>query len=126
MCCRELPKAAIAVHAQVAAAWTGTADPWAQHVSKLLKQYHIDAEATNFLTKGQFKQLVKQQAAHRAQQSWTARTSGGSRVLQRYNNEHYACGGASSKGAAQQHWTVLCGAGRGKAAELRLELRIEC
>jgi len=111
--------------AKVAAAWTGVAAPWAQHVSKLLAQYGIDTDATKTHTKEQFKQLVKQQAAQRVQQLWAARANGGSRVLQRYN-EHYASADASSEGEAQPYWAALCSAGRGKAATLCLRLRIEC
>jgi len=121
---RCLPASRLVVKA--AAAWTGAANPWAKHVTKLLAEYDIDADATRGLSRDKFKALVRRQAAARVQQLWAAR---GGAVLSTYHQQfagHAGCQQHAAEGRAQSFFVALSHMGRGKAAELCIKLRAQC
>jgi Reverse transcriptase (RNA-dependent DNA polymerase) len=98
---------------QILNSWDIKHNTWKQRVQQLLAQYDIAPETTA-LSKTAFKNLLDQQIATYVQQLWSKRTNNAA-------NQNEA-----TAGSMQPYFRDLTYTGRGYAAQLIMQLRLEC
>jgi hypothetical protein len=105
-------------------AWQGKANPWQQNIKKLITLYKIDKPLAITLSKDKFKKYLSKLKTDYVHQLWQARENRGSSVLTRYRTT-YSNPTTLKIEKAQPYFLHLSHQGRGRAAELCMQLRME-
>ena len=109
----------------VSKAWKNTSNPWQQNINKLLHQYKVDKDIALTLDKTKFSKYLAILATTYTRQLWQTRENRGSATLTQYR-QTYSNSSLHLKRKAHAYFTHLGHQGRGRAAELYMQLRLAC
>lgn len=105
-------------------AWQGKANPWLLNIKKLMAAYKMDRTIASSLNKDKFKTYLDKLTTEYVKQLWQTRENRGSSVLTRYRTT-YSNPTTYIVKKAQSYFITLSHQGRGHAAELCMQLRLE-
>jgi hypothetical protein len=116
---------------RVYTAWQGAANPWQKHVNNIITEYNLDVEATKEFSKAKFKRHVKTLITNKLHSMWLDTTSRANNSVHTRYLEAFGCGhtvnGVNGLHPTARHYiSSLSLSGRGRPAELCMQLRLEC